>query len=362
MSYNSTQQTEGTEHHRLTPSQISEALEYCLRARKVAMLHGDPGTAKTSLVGQKAVEWFGGKNAEEDKLAEYGENNSYFRKMILSQQEPSDALGLPFPDKATRSVVYFRPEMLPEEGEGIFLLDEFTQAPPVLQAPARQLLTERRFGPHKIGEGWLLVAAGNYPHNRAGANKLLTHVGSSLVHLHVIADLDDTCRVAVKRGWNPMVTAFLRFRPTLLAQFNPGTDTFPCPRTWEIVSKLIDTDPSPGIEHALYAGAVGEGAAAELVAFIRVYQDLPDIDALILNPEKAHVPRQDNVGTLYALASALSRRATAKNIGNVMKYLSRIPTEFNVFAIRDAVRRDQSLTKTRAFVDWATEHRDILID
>lgn len=332
-----------SDHIYLRPSQVRDALLTCIRAREPVMLWGDPGIGKTSIVGQVARELYGGADPKQDADAGAGRDTDYFLKCILSQREPADALGLMFPKEGKDGIMrtkWTRPDFFPVHGEGIFFLDEMAQAVGALQAPARQLLTERQFGPHRIGDGWAVVAASNYPHNRAGANRLLTHVGSSLIHIHVIPDVDDWLTWAMASGgigWQ--VTGYLKFRGDRLHVFSSDTDTFPCPRQWAKVSRLVEAEPPRSVAHALYAGAVGEGDGGEFAAWMDVCQHMPDVNECLNKPKTAPVPTEDSLGTLYALTSALARRVTGKNWGNVLTYLDRLPMEFGTYAVKTALRR-----------------------
>ena len=87
-------------------------------------------------------------------------------------------------------------------------------------------------------------------------------------------------------------------------------------------------------------------------------RSLVDLDYIIAKPLEAPVPREDNIGTLYALSAALARRADKGNFGNILKYADRIPSEFNMYLVRDALRRDASLTGVREYGKWIIRHQD----
>ena len=75
----------------------------------------------------------------------------------------------------------------------------------------------------------------------------------------------------------------------------------------------------------------------------------------------APVPTTEDASTLYAIAVAISLRATRKNLANVNTYLQRLPKEHEVFAIRDATAREEDLMNTAAFGDWASRnHKDLI--
>jgi signal recognition particle GTPase len=44
----------------------------------------------------------------------------------------------------------------------------------------------------------------------------------------------------------------------------------------------------------------------------------------------------------------------------VVKYALRMPAEFQVLLVKDAVTRDNALTNTKAFNEWATKNSSVL--
>jgi hypothetical protein len=62
---------------------------------------------------------------------------------------------------------------------------------------------------------------------------------------------------------------------------------------------------------------------------------------------------------MYAVATALGRRSSVVNFGNVVKYLERLPVEFNVMCVKDAQARLPELAKTGVFMKWAVQHSDV---
>ncbi len=113
------------------------------------------------------------------------------------------------------------------------------------------------------------------------------------------------------------------------------------------------------LEYAMIAGAAGEGFATEFKAFLDIDRNLPNPDLIVLSPDKVEVP--EDPSTLYALSGALAKKAGPQNFANIIQYANRMPAEFSVLTIKDAVNRNQSLTSTRPFIAWAAEHNDVLI-
>jgi hypothetical protein len=111
-------------------------------------------------------------------------------------------------------------------------------------------------------------------------------------------------------------------------------------------------------EFECFKGAVGEGAAAEFVGFLRIFRKLPNPDAILLHPDTADVPTDP--ATLYALSGALATRAVDSNFARVCTYAERMPPEFSVLTISQAAKRNPALASTAAFTQWSVKHQDVL--
>ncbi len=99
---------------------------------------------------------------------------------------------------------------------------------------------------------------------------------------------------------------------------------------------------------------MGTGAATEFSAFLRMFRELPNIDAILLNPLKEPVP--ENAAGQYAVASALARCASDMNFDRICRYLDRLPTEFRVLCVRDATLREPAIRSTAGYTKWAVEN------
>jgi hypothetical protein len=277
------------------------------------------------------------------------------------QMDPVDWRGVPtVRDGMTH---WAPPSFLPRDPDssGILFLDELNAAPPLVQASCYQLILDRRLGDYALPPGWVVFAAGNRAEDRAVTSRMPTALANRLVHLDAHADLEDWAAWALAHGVAAEVIAFLRFRPALLHDFQPGRDTraFPTPRAWASVSRLFAAKPPEAVELPLYAGTVGEAAAAEFLGFLRIWRKLPNPVAVLLDPAAADVPRDP--ATLYALTGALVARVSDANAARFMAYALRLPAEFGVMMVRDGVNRCPALTTCREFQQWATKNAAVLI-
>ena len=148
------------------------------------------------------------------------------------------------------------------------------------------------------------------------------------------------------------------FKSTIRARAQRDANAFPSPRSWEFISRILDATPDQAVEHELFAGAIGSGAATEFSAFMRMFRELPNIDAILLNPLQEPVP--ENAAAQYAVASALARCASDTNFDRVSLYLNRMPTEFRVLCVRDASLREPGIRHTASYTKWAIENHDVI--
>jgi hypothetical protein len=323
----------------MKPTGIAAALRVLIRARQPVFIWGPPGAGKSAMVQ-------GVGDALKMLLRDV-------RALLL---DPVDLRGLPFLGTDGRAK-WATPEFLPQDGEGILFLDELNAAPAMVQASCYQLVLDRKLGEYTLPDGWAIVAAGNRDSDRAATTRMPTPLRNRFVHLEFEVDLQEWCEWAIQAGIRPEVIAFLRFRPALLSVFDKDATAFPSPRSWEFVSRILDSLGSPSnqaMEHELMAGAVGMGAATEFTGFLRMFRELPDVDSILLNPHQAPVPEEPSAQ--YAVASALARCAADTNFDRICTYLDRLPAEFRILCVRDATLRDPTLRSTAAYVKFAVEH------
>lgn len=274
--------------------------------------------------------------------------------------DPVDLRGLPHIDN-NRRACWCPPEFLPVDGKGILFLDELNAAPPLVQAACYQLVLDRRLGEYRLPDGWSIVAAGNRETDRAVTHRMPSALANRFVHLDFDVDANEWLTWAQGNDIAPEVTAFIRFRPTLLHAFDHQKDdkAFPTPRSWEFVSRIMNQKHQAVPDLELIAGVVGEGAAAEFCGFLRIYHNLPDPETLLESPETAEVP--DDPATLYAVCELLSQRTDMSNLPRMMTYAKRLPPEFSVLLVRDAARLNSAIVQTPDFNSWAVAHADVLI-
>lgn len=194
------------------------------------------------------------------------------------------------------------PKFLPIDGEGILFLDELTAAPQMTQVGCYQPVLDRKLGEYRLPDGWVAIAAGNPASERGVHFSMPRPLRNRFVHLDLQPDFLDRCKWAVKASIRAEIIAFLRFKPALLHDPNATVDvnTWPTPRSWEMASNVLTGFArrqnsgffagTTEIEAQLLEGTIGETATTELVAFLRLFRQLPSIDEILLNPDAVPLP------------------------------------------------------------------------
>jgi hypothetical protein len=322
---------------------LKETIKDLFPKRRTVCIEGAPGGGKTSIVHEVAEE-LGVPCIE--------------RHMPTMLVEDFGVL-YPEGDAALR---YRIPEWFPVKGKapehGILLFDDRNQAGADLQKVLANICQARNLHGVPMPDGWMVVSTGNRQTDRAGANRVLSHLRNRETVVELETHLDDSTQWMIDHDVKPEVISFLRFRPGLLHEFDPQRDQNPTPRSWvEGVSDVLGVVP-PAAEYECFKGAVGEGAAAEFTGFLRIFRKLPSPDAVLLNPTTSEVP--SDPATLYALSGALSHRASTGNLERLCAYLERMPGEFSVLCMSTALRREPDLANTQAFTQWSIKHQNVL--
>jgi len=325
---------------------LKQFLVSAFKSGRRVLVKGKPGVGKSELVAMAAAEC----NADVVLMHPAIADPTDFKGMPALTNGGSEAHFLPFGElnrlvNATKLTVCFQ--------------DDLGQAAPAVQAAVMQLNQARSVNGTMISPHVVFCGATNDTTHMAGVSGMIEPLKSrwdTIVELEV--SVDDWSNWALTAGMPAELVAFIRFRPALLSDFKPTKEirNTPSPRTWAAVGNWLN-DGVKDLE--VFTGSVGEGAATEFYSFLDMYASLPSLDAILLDPKSAEVPEKP--AALFAVASGLARKSTAANLDRVTTYLARMPKEFEVMSIRDAVRLNKGVTQSAAFVTWATRNSEVLL-
>jgi hypothetical protein len=332
----------------MKPSDITLALETCLAQRRPAFLWGPPGVGKSDLT--------------EGLAAKLGIGLIDFR---MALRDPTDIKGFPMPDQKSQTMKFYRDGELPTvktHGErGILFMDELNSSAPATQAAGMQLTLTGKIGDYTLPPGWNIIAAGNRETDKGVVHRMPTPLANRFTHFDYEVNTDDWVHWAQDKGYiSAELIAFMRFRPALLFNFNPQSAdrAFATPRSWVAAEKLRQAEKVDRIAYEMVKGTVGEGAAGEYWAFLKLIMDLPSVDEIKLNPDKVKIP--ESPATQYALTTALGMATTETSFERFMIYVTRMPTEFQATYVRDCLRKNDKLKLDKTFMKWALKNETVV--
>lgn len=327
----------------MKPKELKNTLIAMVNAKMPCLIKGAPGVGKSDIIAQ---------------VAEATKHHLIISHPVVS--DPTDFKGQPWvvDGKATH-LPYNELRQLVEAVEPtIYFLDDLGQAPACVQAAAMQLILARRVNGHKVSDSVVFIAATNRREDRAGVTGILEPVKSrfaSIIQLDV--STEDWVEWAIKNDMPAELIGFIYFRPELLHKPAPTADIInsPCPRTIAYAGKLIKLGLT-SVE--VLAGAIGEGAAIELVGFLKIQKDLPDLNEILDKPKIAPIP--NDPATLYAVVAGLVNKADSKNVNAIFTYACRLPGDMSVLLGRDLGKKDPTLFQCKAREEWSKKNGNIL--
>jgi hypothetical protein len=322
----------------------SDILQSCLANfakgnQLVPNIEGRPGGGKSTLA--------------REIISQLGIRPERITEFNPSLRDPVDIMGVPRTDGDVAKWIPM-PEFYRIRDDGTdepcaLIIEELSDAPMPMQNPMCRVILDNYAGELKLHPKVFKIATGNRTEDKSGATRMSTKLGNRMQTLTFDENLDDWCLWAFDKGIDLKIIQFLRFKPALLSDFDPNRKINPTPRSWAMANDVEETLPTD-LYFANVAGCVGEGAAAEYTGFKRIFESLPNIDSLLMNPSKAEVPTDPAVR--YALAGAIAHRTTKDNFDRCMEFIERMPQDFQTMYIMDAMRQDSSVRNTKAYVKW----------
>ena len=109
-------------------------------------------------------------------------------------------------------------------------------------------------------------------------------------------------------------------------------------------------------------GICGVSLANNVMAFIDLKSELPDIDDCLANPETCRLPDDSNISVIFAFNSVLARKASATNIHRVIAIADRLPKIYGAKLVYDAIAYCPDAADTSAYLSWSGRNRTTFID
>lgn len=328
-------------------SQLAQGITATLRHDPTAVFHieGSPGTAKSSLCHYIA-----------DELGIPPERRYIF---LASIHDPVDITGVP---SVNDGQTHWNPpaalaKFRKGTGPGMIVVDDLAQGQTSMVNACASMILDRRIEALEFDPGVIFISTGNRAKDKAGSKQLPTHYSNRVCTVTMDFSIDDWSAWAMQNGVPVEAIAFARLRPALINDFDPSRSINPTPRSWTHLWTKVPMDLPSNIYLSIAEGYVGEGPAAEWVAAKDMMAKMPSIDYILMQPTQAEVPEEPAIR--YAVTTALAMRATPDNFDRMMEYVMRLPKEFQVLFMTDAMRMHPKVTATKAFIKFAVANNDI---
>jgi len=255
---------------------------------------------------------------------------------------------------------------LEEYDGGIVFIDEMDKADVDVKKVMGEMALSGRCGPHQLPEGWVVWMAGNRSQDRSGSTKELDHLINRRFEIDVTDDLQGWETWATRNRVHHTIIAFavqnsqIVFPDSLPDKQGPFCTPRSLVATGELLVAMSDSQGIPTGDDAVEVAAagIGQAAAAQLFATIRLEAELPKIEAIIAAPDKAKLPGAPDAQmlTVYKLAALTDKT----NIDPIIQYVGRLPADFSITYAKSLCTRDPMFVATPAMLAWCKQNSAIM--
>lgn len=351
----------------VSPRELAECIVYALRANKPALIVGAPGCGKSEIASQAISEW--------DSAAEV----IMIPGVSLLPTDPK-GLGMPNTDRtAAVWLLYDWALRLLDANQPLVLsIEDVGQASVMAQACLMPIIQARMIGGQRISDQVRFVFTSNRREDKAGVNAVIEPLKNRCLIFELATAIEDWCRYyAIPRRLPQPIIDFYRAFPRHLQNFAASADitNSPTARQARAVADIYRQDPPRRLWPALYSAAIGQPAMLDLIAFLDLYGQLPNLDEVIMSPATAPLPDLAKPSYIYATIGGLVQRTTPANFDRILAYIERLrdeemqayyidcacadPVDAQGRPVLDASTRQprrNPLKSTQAFIAWASKH------
>lgn len=318
---------------KLNSSQLKRALKISMQAGRSSVIYGLPGCGKTAIPGQLSQEL-----------------SLPFLQESASSMDTIDFRGCPAVTDKTR---FIPPEFWPDDPawEGVILIDDVLKGDRDIQKHLAHALNERMVGGMRLPEKAHFILTANRVEDRSGDTAMLGHVNNRVDHYELIPEVDAWIRdFALTHNIHPLCIAFFRAFPALFAEEVRKHGAFCTPRAIEGLSNKLHILQTK-IELSDITATIGEPVGVQLHGFLEVYQAIPDIKLIAMNPDAQPVPTE--LGAQFSVVSAMAYNANEQNYDNFHKFAARMGREFESLLSYDAGERNPRVRTCPKWLEWA---------
>jgi len=338
-------------------------------------LIGSPGTGKTSVVRNEIIAILSATYQQE-----FG-----FHCSIAPTLDAPDYKGFLIPSKdvdGTATSFFTRSPELPSKAylaahpRGVYFIDELSSAEALTQKALAAPIHEKRFGNECLPPGWQMWCASNRMSDRAGVIRQPSHIRNRVREIQMENDALSWAVWAEANNIHPLIIAWAKAHPTIAfvtevpANDKPFSSARSVARAANILQvgmerdtdgKLIDLElPMGSSKMQLVSGDIGEGAAADLFGFLKVWEYLPTLEEIVADPMKAKCPT--DMSASWAAGQMVIHYAKPENIDKLWTYTERLAREVQTSMAKSLLERSGSaLLNSPRLIAWIHRNKALIV-
>lgn len=303
--------------------------------------------------GKEFIDW--NKISPNEKIKIAYEKDKYFIlvDLRLSQMEPADLTGIPFPDNGA---CIYKKQLWAHalhNNPGMLFLDEMNLANPSVLSASYQILLDKTVGDIPLHNKVLVVGAGNLQEDKAFTFELPLPILSRVFRYQLdVPEVDGWTDWAMQNGVDTRVVTYLNRFKQMIFHEKDDLGLIITPRGWEFIGKAIK-----GIKDWTLIKDISEGIlkgkAGEFVSFLKLSEKLPKPEDILEG--KANFPQA--LDEKFIACSILTEyyrdnktKQTLKKIFDLRK-VKNVDTEFHILLIRMCRAVDSDFLKKEVLSD-----------
>ena len=254
----------------------------------------------------------------------------------------------------------------------IMMLDEVGKASKAVFNASLRIILERKLGNYELPEGSIVFATTNLAQEGIG-DMIPPHARNRMCVVKIRKPNADEWidGYALDNGILPEVILAVKEFPQMFASFEDIKDpkdneyiydprsprpSFVTPRSMEKASDIIKATKhlDENIVGTSLVGTIGQRATYDLMAMVKLANDIPSWDTIMANPDKAQVP--ESPAAVCMLVYSAVQRIEKDNINKWVKYMGRLAKEAQGLFATSVMRTSKASTvgTSSEFIKWAT--------
>lgn len=242
---------------------------------------------------------------------------------------------------------------------GMLVIEERNASDQLVQKGLNQVVLERRFGKHKLPDGWWVVSLSNRVKDKSGASKPMSHS----INREMVVELDHLVADYITHwetiGLHPYGIACAKQNGGIFAEEVPKeavpfctARSFTAAWRWlEAASDSVEELNTSPIAQAAVAGYIGEGASATMFAYLSVMDELPTMEQILNDPKGAKVPTK--LDATYMVSQNCVHHTNADTIDPIWTYVQRLSKEIQTATAQSCMNRTGGvLLNNASFSKW----------